>query len=115
MGCRQVTFLTNSNVDYSVVDYTRVVPVATPTSTRRVNHNSFLIRGYLHVLRRTRFFLLDLARVQVLPSAATSREEPRNAVCNANGMCITFSLSRQAENVSPPGRTEEEHERASHF
>ena len=60
-------------------------------------------------------FLLDLARVQLLPSAATSREEPRNAVCNAHGTCITFSLSRQAENVSPPGRTEEEHERASHF
>ena len=60
-------------------------------------------------------FLLDLARVQLLPSAATSREEPRNAVCSAHGMCITFSLSRQAENVSPRGRTEEEHERASHF
>ena len=60
-------------------------------------------------------FLLDLARVQFLPSAAASREEPRNAVYNAHGTCITFSLSRQAENVSPRGRTEEEHERASHF
>ena len=53
-------------------------------------------------------FLLDLARVQFLPSAAASREEPRNAVYNAHGTCITFSLSRQAENVSPRGRTEEE-------
>jgi hypothetical protein len=78
-------------------------------------HNSFFIRGYLHVLRRTRFFLLDLACVQVFPSAATSREEPRNAVCSGYGMCITYSLSRQAENVSPRGRTEEEHERATHF
>ena len=31
-------------------------------------------------------FLLDLARVQLLPSAAASRKEPRNAVCSANGM-----------------------------
>ena len=60
-------------------------------------------------------FLLDLARVQLLPSAAPSREEPRNAVCSRHGMRITFSLSRQAENMSPRGRTEEEHERASHF
>ena len=60
-------------------------------------------------------FLLDLARVQLLPSAAASREEPRNAVCSAHGMCITFSLSRKAENQPPRGRTEEEHERASHF
>ena len=67
------------------------------------------------MLRRTRFFLLYLARVQLFPSAVTSREEPRNAVCSAHGMCITFSLNRQAENVSPRGRTEEEHERASHF
>ena len=67
------------------------------------------------MLRRTRFFLLYLARVQLLPSAVTSREEPRNAVCSAHGMCITFSLNRQAENLSPRGRKEEEHERASHF
>ena len=53
-------------------------------------------------------FMLDLACVQVFPSAATSREEPRNAVCSGYGMCITYSLSRQAENVSPRGRTEEE-------
>ena len=58
-------------------------------------------------------FLLDLARVQLLPSAAASRKEPRNAVCNAHGTCITFLLSRQAENLSPRGRTEEEHERAA--
>jgi hypothetical protein len=34
-------------------------------------------------------FLLDLARVQLLPSAATSREEPRNAVFNEHGTYIT--------------------------
>ena len=55
------------------------------------------------------------ARVQLLPSAARSREEPRDAVCNGHGMCISFPLSRQAENLPPRGRTEEEHERASHF
>ncbi len=48
-------------------------------------------------------FLLDLARAQLLPSAPPSREEPRNAVCSAHGMCITFSLSRQAENMFPEG------------
>ena len=62
-----------------------------------------------------RFFLLDLARVQSLPSAAPTREEPRDAVSSGHGMCKTFSLSRQAENLSPRGRKEEEHERASHF
>ena len=62
-----------------------------------------------------RFFLLDLARAQSLPSAAPAREEPRDAVGSGHGMCITFSLSRQAENLSPRGRKEEEHERASHF
>ena len=60
-------------------------------------------------------FLLDMARVQLRPSAATARGEPRNAVYNAHGTRITYSLSRQAENVSPRGRTEEEHERATHF
>ena len=54
-------------------------------------------------------------RVQLLPSAAPSREEPRNAVCSTHGMCTTFPMSRQAENLSPRGRAEEEHERASHF
>ena len=51
------------------------------------------------MLRRTRIF----ARL-----AAPSREEPESRV-------IAFSLSRQAENLFPRGRTEEEHERASHF
>ena len=60
-------------------------------------------------------FLLDLARAQSLPSAAPTREEPRDAVSSGHGMCITFLLSRQAENLSPRGRKEEEHERASHF
>ena len=60
-------------------------------------------------------FLLDLARVQSLPSAAPTREEPRDAVSSGHVMCITFSLSRQAENLAPRGRKEEEHERASHF
>jgi hypothetical protein len=71
------------------------------------------------VLRRTRFFCSTwrafscspAPRVQLLPSAAPSRKEPRNALCNANGMCIMFSLSGQAENLSPRGRTEEEQER----
>ena len=54
-------------------------------------------------------FLLDLARAQSLPSAAPTREEPRDAVSSGHGMCITFSLSRQAENLSPRGRKEEEH------
>ena len=36
-------------------------------------------------------------------------------VSSGHGMRITFSLSRNAENPSPRGRTEEEHERASHF
>ena len=68
------------------------------------------------MLRRTRFLCSTRpARVQLLPSAAPSREEPRDAVCNGHGMCISFSLSRQAENLPPRGRTEEEHERASHF
>ena len=58
-------------------------------------------------------FLLDLARAQSLPSAAPTREEPRDAVFSGRGMCITFSLSRQAENLSPRGRKEEEHERAN--
>ena len=35
-------------------------------------------------------FLLDLARVQLLPSAAASRKEPRNAVCSANG-CLLYT------------------------
>ena len=60
-------------------------------------------------------FFLDLARAQSLSSAAPTRKEPRDAVCSGHGMCITFSLSRQAENLSPRGRKEEEHERASHF
>ena len=60
-------------------------------------------------------FLHDLARVQSLPSAAPTREKPRDAVYSGNSMCITLSLSRQAENLSPRGRKEEEHERASHF
>ena len=60
-------------------------------------------------------FLLDLARVQSLPSAAPTREEPRDAGCSTHGMCITFSLSRQSENLAPRGRKEEEHECASHF
>ena len=60
-------------------------------------------------------FLLDLARAQSLPSAAPTREEPRDAVCSGHDMCITFSLSRQAENLSRRGRTEEEHERATHI
>ena len=67
------------------------------------------------MLRRTGFFALDLARIQPLPSAAPTREEPRDAVCSGHGMCITFSLSRQAEHLSPRGRKEEEHKRASHF
>ena len=48
-------------------------------------------------------FLLDLARARLLPSAGPSCEETRNSVCSAHGMCITFSLSRQAENVSQEG------------
>ena len=60
-------------------------------------------------------FLHDLARVQSLPSAAPTREEPRDAVCSGHDMCITFSLSRQAENLSRRGRTELEHERATHI
>ena len=54
-------------------------------------------------------FLHDLARVQSLPSAAPTREKPRDAVYSGNSMCITLSLSRQAENLSPRGRKEEEH------
>jgi len=61
--------------------------------------------------QRRAFSCSPAPRVQLLPSAAPSRKEPRNALCNANGMCIMFSLSRQAENLSPRGRTEEEHER----
>ena len=33
-------------------------------------------------------FLLDLARVQSLPSAAPTREEPRDAVSSGHGMCV---------------------------
>ena len=54
-------------------------------------------------------FLHDLARVQSLPSAAPTREKPRDAVYSGNSMCITLSLSRQAENLSSRGRKEEEH------
>ena len=46
-------------------------------------------------------FLLDLARAQSLPSAAPTREEPRDAVCSGHDMCITFSLSRQAVKSVP--------------
>ena len=67
------------------------------------------------MFRRTGFFALDLARIQPLPSAAPTREEPRNAVCIGHDMCTMFSLSRLTENLSPRRRTEEEHERASHF
>ena len=60
------------------------------------------------MLRRTGFFALDLARIQPLPSAAPTREEPRNAVCIGHDMCTMFSLSRLTENLSPRRRTEEE-------
>ena len=60
-------------------------------------------------------FFCSTWRAFSCPRAAPTREAPRNAVCSIHGMCITFSRSRQAENLSPRGRTEEQHERASHF
>ena len=96
------------------------VPVATPCYAHIILHKELIIIRFDSEIiciyaSPNRFFLLDLARVQSLPSAAPTREEPRDAVSSGHGMCKTFSLSRQAENLSPRGRKEEEHERASHF
>ena len=95
---------------------TRVVPVATHTLFS--NKELIIIRFDSEVicmcLAEHAFFARIGAR-SVAPQRLAYAREPRNAVCSGRGMCITFLLSRQAENLSPRGRTEEEHERASHF
>ena len=67
-------------------DQTRGVPVATLTlfyirvSYTKVNHNSFFIRGFLHVLRRTRFFARLGARLGAPQRRASARRGAKRRV-----------------------------------